>query len=271
MPARIYIVHRIIRAVRIQVQRSRIFSISSICILRQESSIIRVIVSCIEVIQSSTLIPDSSGVGDFIVELRINRSLTEVTVLVRCLAISVSTQNAGGAAAHILVIEVICLGTFLIPLAGNNISRLAQNIHCLYGFTAIGMNHAAALIAISSGHVIFRLADPLTFTIISVFLIQGCGTILGKHCHIQAVICIVAVGLCQSVAASLLNQIPVGIVGIAPGAAGQHLIQPVIGICRCPAVFRLTETVSCLIISVGSLSLHTAACIVSYCSICKPP
>ena len=66
MPTWIYIINRIVLAVRIQMQRIRIIHLSPVGIFCQESSILRIVVSCIQVIKSGALIVDAACVADFI-------------------------------------------------------------------------------------------------------------------------------------------------------------------------------------------------------------
>ena len=68
MPARIYIIYRIILTIHIQMQRIRLIQLSPICVFRQESPILRIIVSRIQVVKSSRLIIDSARVADYILE-----------------------------------------------------------------------------------------------------------------------------------------------------------------------------------------------------------
>lgn len=148
MSARIHVVHRIVRTVRIQVPGQTVFCLRSYRILRQKPAVVRIVISGVKVVKPCALIPDAAGIGNLVIEIAVYRGLSEIGVLVGSLAVSASIQNTGGASPHILVVVVICLAAVRIPLAGYDISGVAHDIEGLFFGASVRIDHAAALIGI---------------------------------------------------------------------------------------------------------------------------
>ena len=68
MPTRIRIVYRVIRTVRIQVPLAEITHLPSVCVLGYESSVLRIVISRIQVVETCLLIVDTACVADLVVE-----------------------------------------------------------------------------------------------------------------------------------------------------------------------------------------------------------
>lgn len=99
MPAWINIVYRVVLAVCIQMQCVGLICFASVCILGQESGVLRIIKPCIVVVQSAASVIDLTCVADLVVK----------TCSARHGGAAVCCCEAGGAFSDIFVVQIPAL------------------------------------------------------------------------------------------------------------------------------------------------------------------
>ena len=93
MPTRIDIVHRVIRTIRIQMQRVRVILTTPVRILRQEPFIRRVIIPGIQVIKPGARIINPSGIADLVIQIPVDSRLAKTTVFIRVCTVSATLSE----------------------------------------------------------------------------------------------------------------------------------------------------------------------------------
>ena len=131
MPAWISIVYRVILTIRIQVKCIRLGSVSSVCILCQESGILRVIVSRVVVIQSAALVIDLTCVADLVIDTCSAGQfcVTEIIIFVSGCGSAVCSYDAGSAFPYIFVVEIPVLAGSGPSRCGYDIGAGSQKVH----------------------------------------------------------------------------------------------------------------------------------------------
>ena len=176
MSTRIYIIHRIISTITIQVSCIRIIHFSPITILRHKPSIFRIIIPCIQIIQSCTLIIDSSRITNLILcfVISIDRCLSKVCILVCCISTSIFFYKTCGTSLDIFMIQQIVRMVTSISLCCKDISIGSDQVLGCLDIISIGcVRNYSVLIVIVRCFASFHFLDPLSVSVITVLLDHG--------------------------------------------------------------------------------------------------
>ena len=158
-------------------------SLSSISILRHKPSIFRIIIPCIQIIQPCTLIIDSSRITNLILcfVIAIDRCLSKVCLLVRCISTSIFFYKTCGTSLDIFMIQQI-VRMVTIFLCCKDISIGSDQILGCLAVISIGCigNHSV-LIVIVRRFTSFHFLDSLSVSVITVLLDHSCFSVFVGH------------------------------------------------------------------------------------------
>ena len=180
MTTRINIIHWIIRTINIQMSCFWFSSLSSISILCHKPSIFRIIIPCIQIIQSCTLIIDSSRITNLILcfVIAIDRCFPKVCIPVRCIGTSIFFYKTCATSLDIFIIQQIVRMVTSISLCCNDISIGSDQVLGCLAVLSIGyIGNYSVLIVIVRCFASFHFLDPLSVSVITVLLDHGCFSI----------------------------------------------------------------------------------------------
>ena len=172
------------------------FCLSPVGVFCQESSIFRIVVSGIQVIEPCRAVIDTTCITYLIPGLVISfdRCFPEVRIPINCIRCPVFFDQAGGASLDVFIIEIVGGLLTIVTLRSNDVSfQTDQVLGCLFSFSIGRIRYHTVLIVIVCRRVSFDLPDSLIFSIILV-LLDHSG--LAVFCHdsdfTQTVPCIVS-------------------------------------------------------------------------------
>ena len=131
MTCRIHIIYRVIRTIRIQMQCIRLVVFTSVCILCQESGVLRIVETCVVVIQSAALVIDLACVADLVVDTCSSGQfcVPEIIIFVSGCCAAVCCCETDGAFPYIFVIEIPVLAVSGPSRCRYDVGAGSQKVH----------------------------------------------------------------------------------------------------------------------------------------------
>ena len=184
MTTRINIIHWIIHTINIQILCIWFICLSTVSILCHKPSIFRIIIPCIQIIQSCTLIIDSTRITNLILcfVIAIDRCLSKVCILVCCISTSIFFYKTCGTSLDIFMIQQIVRMVTSISLCCKDISIGSDQVMGCLAVISIGcIGNYSVLIVIVRCFASFHFLDSLSVSVITVLLDHSCLSVFVGH------------------------------------------------------------------------------------------
>ena len=157
---------------------------STICIFCHKSTILRIIIPCIQIIKPCTLVIDSSSIANFILcfVIAIDRCFPKVCIPVRCIGTSIFFYKTCATSLDIFMIQQIVRMVTSISLCCKDISVGSdQVLGCLAVLSISCVRNYSVLIVIVRRFASFHFLDSLSVSVIMVLLDHSCLSVFVGH------------------------------------------------------------------------------------------